>query len=176
VGASQEKHKHDKGSWETWLGPMAVNLRELMHINLLYSGRDRVALRAISLRRTAIYLSGAASSLAPCTITQPSPCTLPATPHGRGALEPLTDCGACVRSRVSRSKHGCSQRSRDVTAVPMSGHSRGAFLRGPEGAASHTAAATGGRGAARKGDPHSIYLRNILLYTFPSSWAGSDDA
>jgi len=32
-----KEDKHDKGSWETWLGPMAVNLRELMHINLLYS-------------------------------------------------------------------------------------------------------------------------------------------
>jgi hypothetical protein len=33
----RQEHKNDKGSWETWLGPMAVNLRELMHINLLYS-------------------------------------------------------------------------------------------------------------------------------------------
>eukprot|EP00293_Proteomonas_sulcata_P016628 CAMPEP_0184290520 /NCGR_PEP_ID=MMETSP1049-20130417/2734_1 /TAXON_ID=77928 /ORGANISM="Proteomonas sulcata, Strain CCMP704" /LENGTH=46 /DNA_ID= /DNA_START= /DNA_END= /DNA_ORIENTATION= len=33
----KQENGKDKGSWETWLGPMAVNLRELMHINLLYS-------------------------------------------------------------------------------------------------------------------------------------------
>jgi hypothetical protein len=33
----KEEKPPSKGSWETWLGPMAVNLREYMHVNLLYS-------------------------------------------------------------------------------------------------------------------------------------------
>eukprot|EP00281_Chroomonas_sp_CCMP1168_P003838 CAMPEP_0206257646 /NCGR_PEP_ID=MMETSP0047_2-20121206/25463_1 /ASSEMBLY_ACC=CAM_ASM_000192 /TAXON_ID=195065 /ORGANISM="Chroomonas mesostigmatica_cf, Strain CCMP1168" /LENGTH=54 /DNA_ID=CAMNT_0053684269 /DNA_START=48 /DNA_END=212 /DNA_ORIENTATION=- len=27
-------------SWDTWLGPMAINLRDLMHINLLYNASE----------------------------------------------------------------------------------------------------------------------------------------
>jgi hypothetical protein len=30
------KAKKD-ASWDTWFGPMAINLRQLMHINLLYN-------------------------------------------------------------------------------------------------------------------------------------------
>lgn len=27
-------------SWDTWFGPMAINLRQLMHINLLYNASE----------------------------------------------------------------------------------------------------------------------------------------
>ena len=42
------QEKKEKSTLESWLGPMAVNLRDLMHINLLYNATSTTPTAIVS--------------------------------------------------------------------------------------------------------------------------------
>lgn len=53
----QTTAKAKEASWDTWLGPMAINLRDLMHINLLYNASEPRTGACLCLHGFAHYVS-----------------------------------------------------------------------------------------------------------------------
>lgn len=53
----QTTGKAKEASWDTWLGPMAINLRDLMHINLLYNASEPRTGACLCVRTCVHYVS-----------------------------------------------------------------------------------------------------------------------